>query len=146
MLGSIDANRGDAQNGWDTDQFPMQINEIVESMLIIREAGGLGGGGVNFDAKTRRNSTDVEDLFFAHIGGMDAFARGFIIADQILANSPYKKFRKERYSSFDTGKGKEFEEGKLVLEDLRNIALANGEPKQISGKQEWLENIINQFI
>ena len=146
MLGSIDANRGDAQNGWDTDQFPMHLNEIVESMLIIREAGGLSGGGVNFDAKTRRNSTDPEDLFLAHIGGMDAFARGFIIADHILSNSPYKKFRKERYASFDAGKGKEFEDGKLGLEDLRNIALANGEPKQISGKQEWLENIVNQYI
>jgi xylose isomerase len=146
LLGSIDANRGDAQNGWDTDQFPMHLNELIESMLIILEAGGLGGGGVNFDAKTRRNSTDPEDLFLAHIGGMDAFARGLIIADQILAESPYKKYRKERYASFDSGKGKEFEEGKLGLEDLRNIAFANGEPKQISGKQEWLENIINQYI
>jgi xylose isomerase len=146
MLGSIDANRGDAQNGWDTDQFPMHLNELIESMLIILEAGGLAGGGVNFDAKTRRNSTDPEDLFLAHIGGMDTFARGLIIADQILTKSPYKKFRKERYASFDSGKGKEFEEGKLGLEDLRNFAIANGEPKQISGKQEWLENIINQYI
>jgi xylose isomerase len=146
LLGSIDANRGDAQNGWDTDQFPMQLNEIIESMMVIMEAGGLGGGGVNFDAKTRRNSTDPEDLFLAHIGGMDSFARGLIIADQILTHSPYKKFRKERYASFDSGKGKDFEEGKLGLEDLRNFAVANGEPKQISGKQEWLENIINQYI
>ena len=137
---------GEIQNGWDTDQFPMQLNELIESMLIILEAGGLAGGGVNFDAKTRRNSTDPEDLFLAHIGGMDAFARSLIIADQILANSPYKKFRKERYASFDSGKGKEFEDGKLRLEDLRNFALANGEPRQISGKQEWLENIINQYI
>jgi xylose isomerase len=146
LLGSIDANRGDAQNGWDTDQFPMQLNEIIESMMIILEAGGLGGGGVNFDAKTRRNSTDPEDLFLAHIGGMDSFARGLIVADRILTQSPYKKFRKERYASFDSGKGKDFEEGKLGLEDLRNIAFANGEPKQISGKQEWLENLINQYI
>jgi len=146
MLGSIDANRGDAQNGWDTDQFPMQLNELIESMLIILEAGGLGGGGVNFDAKTRRNSTDPEDLFLAHIGGMDAFARSLIIADRILTLSPYKKFRKDRYGSFDEGKGKEFEEGKLKLEDLRNLAITSGEPKQISGKQEWLENIINQYI
>jgi len=146
MLGSIDANRGDAQNGWDTDQFPMHLNELVESMLIILEAGGFGGGGVNFDAKTRRNSTDLEDIFHAHIGGMDAFARALIIADQILQNSPYKKFRKERYASFDGGKGKEFEDGKLNLEDLRAYALSNGEPKQISGKQEWLENLINQYI
>jgi xylose isomerase len=146
FLGSIDANRGDAQNGWDTDQFPMHLNELVESMLIILEAGGLGTGGVNFDAKTRRNSTDPEDLFLAHIGGMDAFARGLIVADEILRNSPYKKFRKERYASFDSGRGKDFEEGKLKLEDLRDFAHANGEPRQISGKQEWLENIINQFI
>lgn len=146
MLGSIDANRGDAQNGWDTDQFPMHLNDLIESMLIILEAGGLTGGGVNFDAKTRRNSTDPEDLFLAHIGGMDTFARALIIADQILTHSPYKKFRKERYASFDSGKGKDFEEGNLVLEDLRNIAFANGEPTQISGKQEWLENIINQYI
>jgi xylose isomerase len=146
LLGSIDANRGDAQNGWDTDQFPMYLNELIESMLIILEAGGLGGGGVNFDAKTRRNSTDLEDLFLAHIGGMDTFARGLMVADQILTHSPYKKFRKERYASFDSGKGRDFEEGKLELEDLRNFALTNGEPKQISGKQEWLENIINQYI
>jgi xylose isomerase len=146
MLGSIDANRGDAQNGWDTDQFPTQLNELIESMLIILEAGGLAGGGVNFDAKTRRNSTDPEDLFLAHIGGMDTFARSLIVADQILTKSPYKKFRKERYASYDSGQGKNFEEGRLTLEDLRNIALSGGEPKQISGKQEWLENIINQYI
>jgi xylose isomerase len=146
MLGSIDANRGDPQNGWDTDQFPMQINELTESMLIIMEAGGFGRGGVNFDAKTRRNSTDPEDLFLAHIGGMDAFARSLIIADQILTLSPYKKFRRERYASFDSGKGKEFEEGKMTLEDLRNLGMSNPEPRQISGKQEWMENIINQYI
>ncbi len=135
MLGSIDANRGDAQNGWDTDQFPMHLNELIEAMLIILEAGGLGGGGVNFDAKTRRNSTDPEDLFLAHIGGMDAFARGLIIADQILTHSPYKKFRKERYASFDSGKGKDFEEGKLTLEDLRQFAHANGEPGRSAGNR-----------
>ena len=146
MLGSIDANRGDAQNGWDTDQFPTQLNELIESMLVILEAGGLGGGGVNFDAKTRRNSTDPEDLFLAHIGGMDTFARAVITADKILQHSPYKKFRKERYASFDSGKGKDYEEGKLTLEDLRNFASSNGEPRQISGKQEWLENIINQYV
>jgi xylose isomerase len=146
MLGSIDANRGDYQNGWDTDQFPVNLNELIESMLIVLEAGGFGGGGVNFDAKTRRNSTDLEDIFLAHIGGMDAFARAFIIADNILQKSPYKKFRQERYASFDAGKGKDFEQGKLSLEDLRSFAIANGEPRQISGKQEWLENIINQYI
>jgi xylose isomerase len=146
MLGSIDANRGDYQNGWDTDQFPINLNELIESALIILEAGGFGGGGVNFDAKTRRNSTDLEDIFLAHIGGMDAFARAFIIADSILQKSPYKKFRQQRYASFDGGKGKDFEDGKLTLEDLRTFAIANGEPNQISGKQEWLENIINQYI
>ena len=146
MLGSIDANRGDAQNGWDTDQFPNNLNELIESMLIILEAGGFGGGGVNFDAKTRRNSTDLDDIFLAHIGGMDAFARSLIVADSILQKSPYKKFRADRYASFDSGKGKDFENGKLSLEDLRAFAIANGEPKQISGKQEWLENIVNQYI
>jgi xylose isomerase len=146
MLGSIDANRGDYQNGWDTDQFPVNLNELTESLLIILEAGGFAGGGVNFDAKTRRNSTDLEDIFYAHIGGMDAFARALVIADNILQKSPYKNFRKQRYASFDSGKGKEFEEGKLQLEDLRDFALANGEPKQISGRQEWLENLINQYI
>jgi len=146
LLGSIDANRGDYQNLWDTDQFPINIFELTEAMLVILEAGGFGSGGVNFDAKTRRNSTDLEDIFLAHIGGMDAFARAAITADRILEKSNYKKFRTDRYSSFDSGKGKEFEEGKLSLEDLRAFALANNEPKQISGKQEWLENLINHFI
>ncbi len=146
MLGSMDANRGDYQNGWDTDQFPVNLNELIESMLIILEAGGFVGGGVNFDAKTRRNSSDPEDIFHAHIGGMDAFARALIIADTILQKSAYKKFREMRYASFDGDKGKDFEAGKLTLEDLRAFAIANGEPKQISGKQEWLENIINQYI
>lgn len=146
MLGSMDANRGDYQNGWDTDQFPTNLNELAEAMLIILEAGGFAGGGINFDAKTRRNSTDLEDIFYAHIGGMDAFARALIIADNILQKSPYKKFRKDRYASFDSGIGKDFESGKLRLEDLRNFAEKNGEPAQLSGRQEWLENMINQYI
>jgi len=146
MLGSIDANRGDAQNGWDTDQFPMNLNDLVEAMLVILEAGGFSGGGVNFDAKIRRNSTDPEDLFLAHIGGMDAFARSLIIADSIMKQSPYKEFRKSRYASFDSGEGKKFEQGNMNMEELREYAFKNGEPKPISGKQEWLENIINQYI
>lgn len=146
MLGSMDANRGDYQNGWDTDQFPVNLNELTEAMLIILESGGFTDGGINFDAKTRRNSTDLEDLFLAHIGGMDAFARALTIANDILEKSTYKQFRTERYASFDSGKGKEFEDGKLTLEDLRNFAHANGEPRQISGKQEWLENLVNHFI
>jgi xylose isomerase len=146
MLGSIDANRGDAQNGWDTDQFAMNINDLVESMLIILEAGGFAGGGINFDAKTRRNSTDLEDIFLAHIGSMDAFARAMVIADDILQNSAYKKMKKDRYASFDQGLGKDFEEGKLTLENLRDFAMQNGEPKQMSGKQEMLENLINNYI
>lgn len=146
MLGSIDANRGDYQNGWDTDQFPNSINELVEAMLVIVEAGGFAGGGINFDAKIRRNSTDAEDLFHAHIGGMDTFARALIVADNMLNKSDYKSFRTERYASFNNGTGKDFENGKLTLEDLRNYAVANGEPAVISGRQEYLENIINRFI
>ena len=146
VLGSMDANRGDYQNGWDTDQFPNNINELTEAMLIVLEAGGLTSGGINFDAKIRRNSTDPADLFYAHIGGMDAFARGLVIADNILKKSDYKKLREERYASFDKGKGKAFEEGKLTLEDLRNLAAENGEPEVRSGKQEYFENIINRFI
>lgn len=146
LLGSIDANRGDYQNGWDTDQFPNDLNEITEAMLVILEAGGFKGGGINFDAKIRRNSTDIEDLFHAHIGGIDTFARGLITADNILQQSDYKKIRSERYASFDSGKGKDFENGKLSLEDLRAYAIENGEPAVKSGKQEHLENIINRFI
>ena len=146
LLGSMDANRGDYQNGWDTDQFPNNINELTEAMLIIIEAGGFKGGGINFDAKRRRNSTDIADLFHAHIGGIDTFARALIVADEILQKSDYIKLRVERYASFDSSKGKEFEEGKLSLEDLRTFAVENGEPKVISGKQEYFENIINRFI
>jgi xylose isomerase len=146
LLGSIDANRGDYQNGWDTDQFPTNLGELAETMLVILEAGGFTTGGVNFDAKTRRNSTDLEDIFLAHIGGMDAFARGVIIAEAVLEKSDYRKLRKERYASYDSGKGATFEAGKMKLEDLRSYALEAGEPKQTSGKQEMFENIINQYI
>jgi xylose isomerase len=146
MLGSMDANRGDYQNGWDTDQFPTNINELVETMLIIVEAGGFQGGGINFDAKRRRNSTDPVDLFHAHIGGIDTFARALITADAVLQKSDYKKIRSNRYASFDTGKGKEFEQGKLSLEDLRAYAIEHGEPNATSGQQELIENIINRYI
>jgi len=145
-LGSIDANRGDYQNGWDTDQFPNNINELTEAMLVIVEAGGFAGGGINFDAKIRRNSTDSADLFHAHIGGIDTFARSLVVADKVLNLSDYKKIRTERYSSFDNGKGKEFEAGKLSLEDLRNYAVEQGEPAMRSGRQEYLENLINRYI
>ena len=146
LLGSIDANRGDYQNGWDTDQFPNDVNELTEAMLVILQAGGFKGGGINFDAKIRRNSTDTDDLFHAHIGGIDTFARALLTADNILNKSDFKKLRKERYATFDSGKGKDFEEGKLSLEDLRTYAIENGEPAMKSGKQEYLENIINRFI
>ncbi|RNC65529.1 xylose isomerase [Proteiniphilum sp. X52] len=147
MLGSIDANRGDYQNGWDTDQFPVDVYELTQAMLVILQNGGLQGGGTNFDAKTRRDSTDLEDIFIAHIAGMDAFARALEAAAAILEESPYTRMRKERYASFDSGKGKEFEEGKLSLEEMRAYALASGrEPEQISGKQELYEAIVNMYI
>ncbi len=146
MLGSIDANRGDYQNGWDTDQFPINIYETVEAMLVIQEAGGFKTGGINFDAKLRRTSTDQEDLFIAHIAGMDVFARSLLIADTMLKESDFKKMRTERYASFDSGRGAEFEQGKLSMEDLRKIAIENGEPKHISGKQELFEQLINLYI
>jgi len=146
MFVSIDANRGDYQNGWDTDQFPINIYELVEAMLVIIETGGFKSGGINFDAKLRRNSTDLEDIFIAHIAGMDAFARAYEIAYDILEKSPYRKMRRERYASFDSGYGKSFEDGKLSLEDLRELAIQNGKPEQISGKQELYEAIINQYI
>lgn len=146
MLGSMDANRGDYQNGWDTDQFPNNIQETTEAMLVFLAAGGLQGGGVNFDAKIRRNSTDLEDVFHAHIGGADTFARALITADKIISSSSYNKLRENRYSSFDSGKGKDFENGKLNMKDLYNIAKENGELELQSGKQELFENIINQYI
>jgi xylose isomerase len=146
MLGSIDANRGDYQNGWDTDQFPNNIQETTEAMLVFLKAGGLQGGGVNFDAKIRRNSTDMEDVFHAHIGGADTFARALITANKILTSSSYQDLRIKRYSSFDRGSGKDFEDGKLELSDLYAIAREQGELTLQSGKQELFENIINQYI
>ncbi len=146
LLGSMDANRGDYQNGWDTDQFPNDINELTEALLVILQAGGFKGGGINFDAKIRRNSTDPEDLFYAHIGGMDSFARALITADKILNESDYQKIRVNRYASYDSGKGKDFENGNLSLESLRSYAIEQGEPETISGRQEYLENLINRYI
>ena len=146
MLGSIDANRGDYQNGWDTDQFPIDVYEITQAMLIILEGGGIQGGGVNFDAKVRRNSTNLEDKFIAHISGMDVFARGLIAADNILQNTKYSELRKARYESFDSGDGAKFEKGELSLEQLSELGKTKGEPKQYSGQQELYEQIIaNSF-
>lgn len=146
LLGSMDANRGDYQNGWDTDQFPINVYELTEAMLVILEAGGFQGGGINFDAKLRRNSTDLEDIFYAHIGGMDAFARALLVAHDILENSNYLDLRQARYASFHEGNGQAFEAGKLKLEDLAAIARQSGEPILQSGRQELFENIINQYI
>jgi xylose isomerase len=146
LLGSIDANKGDYQNGWDTDEFPTNIYEITEAMMVIQQAGGFSTGGINFDAKVRRNSTDIEDIFIAHISGMDTFAKSLLIADKVLKESDYLKFRKKRYHSFDQGAGKDFEEGKLTLEELRVIASEIGEPETKSGKQELLEQLINMYI
>jgi|TARA_B110000305_G_C19464791_1_gene657072 xylose isomerase len=146
MLGSIDANRGDYQNGWDTDQFPTNIQETTEAMLVLLKSGGLQGGGVNFDAKLRRNSTDPEDLFIAHIGGADTFARALLIADRLLTDSPLTSMLKKRYESFDSGDGRKFENGKLKLEDLYILAIKNGEIPLKSGKQELIENILFNYI
>ena len=146
LLGSIDANRGDYQNGWDTDQFPVDIYELTEAMLILLQSGGLTDGGINFDAKTRRNSTDLEDIFYAHIGGMDIFARALLTANDILESSPYRKMVADRYASFDEGSGKEFEAGNLDFKAMAAIAAESGEPALQSGKQELFENLINRFI
>jgi xylose isomerase len=145
-LGSIDANRGDNQNGWDTDQFPNSVYEITEAMLVILQAGGFKTGGINFDAKTRRNSTDLVDIFYAHIGGMDTFAKALLAAHAILEDGELTSLKKDRYASFDRGNGKKFENGSLGLRELRQLALKNGEPAQISGKQEYLENLLNKFV
>ena len=145
MLGSIDANRGDYQNGWDTDQFPIDNYELTQAMMQIIRNGGLGNGGTNFDAKPRRNSTDLEDIFIAHIAGMDAMARALESAAAMLEESPYKAMLAERYASFDGGKGKEFEEGKLTLEDVVAYAKTQPEPKVTSGKQELYEAILNMY-
>ena len=145
MLGSIDANRGDAQNGWDTDQFPIDIYELAQAMMVIIKNGGLVGG-TNFDAKTRRNSTDLEDIFIAHVSAMDIMARALLVAADLLEKSPIPAMIKERYASYDSGLGKDFEDGKLTLEQVADYARKNGEPKLTSGKQELYEAIVNMYI
>ncbi|MBN1895800.1 xylose isomerase [bacterium] len=146
LFGSLDVNQGDPHNGWDTDEFLHNLYDAVEIMLVILQAGGLKSGGMNFDAKRRRSSTDPEDLFIAHISSMDTLARGLLIADSILTQSPYLKMRKERYSSYDSGKGVAFERGELDLEKLADLAVKAGEPALISGKQELYESLINRYI
>ena len=145
LLGSIDANRGNAQNGWDTDQFPTDLYDTVGAMLVVLRQGGLVGG-LNFDAKPRRESTDMEDLFIAHVGGMDAFARGLEVAHALLNESPWEQWRKDRYASFDAGNGKAFADGQLGLADLVALAAKHGEPAQTSGKQERYENLLNHYL
>ncbi|HZD52385.1 MAG TPA: xylose isomerase, partial [Woeseiaceae bacterium] len=140
------ANRGNPQNGWDTDQFPTDLYDAVQAMMVVLGDGGFETGGLNFDAKVRRESTDLEDLFIAHIGGMDTFARGLVIAHELLETSPLPEFRRQRYASFDEGRGRDFEAGKTTLADLRAWAVENGEPAQKSGKQEWLETVVNDYI
>jgi len=147
MLGSIDANRGNPQNGWDTDQFPVDLYDCVQVMMVVLGAGGLvAGGGLNFDAKVRRESTDSEDVFLAHVGGIDAFARGLLVAHALLSESPLRDVKGRRYASFDAGRGRAFERGELSLVDLRDHAAAAGEPATTSAKQEWLENVVNDYL
>ncbi|HYP79324.1 MAG TPA: xylose isomerase, partial [Steroidobacteraceae bacterium] len=145
LLGSIDANRGNPQNGWDTDQFPADLYDTVGAMLVVLRQGGLAGG-LNFDAKPRRESTDMQDLFIGHIGGMDAFARGLEVAHALLTASPMESWRRERYGSFDSGAGRDFAEGRLKLTDLAALAAGQGEPRQVSGRQELYENLLNQYL
>jgi len=146
LLGSIDANIGDPQNGWDTDQFPTSLYDTVHAMMVVLADGGFKTGGLNFDAKVRRESVDMEDIFFGHIGGMDNFARGLEIAYKLLEKSGIPEAKAGRYESFDSGAGAKFEAGELSLADLRDLAAEAGEPERHSGKQEWFENRLNQFI
>jgi xylose isomerase len=147
MLGSIDANSGDLLLGWDTDQFNTDVKELTLAMISILRAGGLGTGGFNFDAKLRRQSIDPEDLFHAHIGGMDAYALAFKLARKILADGKLGQFVAERYSSFDTGYGKEIEKGRVGFKELNKLVLGKlGEPKPRSGRQEYLENLLNTYL
>ncbi|MDG2273559.1 MAG: xylose isomerase [Halioglobus sp.] len=146
LLGSIDANRGDPQNGWDTDQFPTDIYDAVHAMLVVLADGGFNKGGFNFDARVRRESVNLEDIFIGHIGGMDTFARALDVAFRIREGSAMEHHKRQRYSSFDSGDGALFEQGKIGLSALRDLAATQGDPERISGKQEWYENVINQYL
>ena len=147
LLGSIDANAGDTLLGWDTDQFNTDVKELTLAMVSILRAGGLGSGGFNFDAKLRRPSIDLEDLFYAHIGGMDAYALAYKVARRIIADGKLDGFLAQRYASFDTGYGKEIESGKATLPALEKLVLGKlGEPKPVSGRQEYLENLLNAYL
>ena len=146
LLGSLDVNQGDPYLGWDTDEFMYNLYDAVQMMLVILQSGGLKPGGMNFDAKTRRNSTDLEDIFIAHISSMDTMARGLIMANDILEKSDYLKMKKERYASFDSGNGAKFEKGQLGLAELAALAADIGEPKKISGRQEFYEMLLNSYI
>lgn len=145
-LGSVDANRGDLLLGWDTDQFPTNIYDTTFAMMVILNQNGLGSGGLNFDAKPRRSSTDPTDLFYAHIGGMDTFARGLLIANQIIQDQQLSKFVEERYKSFKSGMGADIISGKVGLEEIEKWVLSQSSPVLESGRQEMLENIINSYL
>jgi xylose isomerase len=146
LFGSIDINQGDPHNGWDTDEFIHDVMQASILMLEILTGGGLAPGGLNFDAKVRRSSTDLDDLFIAHVSSMDTLARGLLIAHDLLEDSDLMKMRRKRYASFDSGDGAKFEKGELGLSEMRNSAAALGEPERISGKQELYEAIINRYI
>ena len=145
MLGSIDANRGDYQNGWDTDQFPIDNFDLIQAMMQIIRNGGFKDGGTNFDAKTRRNSTDLQDIFIAHIAGMDAMARALLNAADLIQNSPIPQMVRDRYASFDSGLGKKFEDGQMTLEEVYEYGKQVGEPPLKSGQQELYEAIVNMY-
>ncbi len=147
MLGSIDANSGDLLLGWDTDQFNTDVKELTLAMLSIQRAGGLGSGGFNFDAKLRRPSIDLEDLFHAHIGGMDVYALAFKLARRILAEGKFEQLRKDRYATFDSGYGKDMEKRRVGFKELEKLVLGKlGEPVPKSGRQEYLENLLNTYL
>ena len=146
LLGSIDANTGDLLLGWDTDQFNTDVKELTLAMVSILRAGGLGTGGFNFDAKLRRPSVDVEDLFYAHIGGFDAYALAFKLARRILADGKFTQFIAARYNSYNVGFGRDLESGKLGFKELEKLVLKLGEPVPHSGRQEYLENLLNQYF